>query len=174
MGTDHGMAAPLLLFGNGLKGGILGNAPDLDNLNNGNLFHQFDYRQIYTSLLVDWLGADLEGVEASKFENFIDSRLDLIKSPAGMDEQYDNSLHLTCYPNPARDYTVFSFTMKRYETVSLSLLDASGRVVRKIISDRMRAGDHKIKASLEGLNAGIYFGKLISGMGVASVKLIIK
>jgi hypothetical protein len=166
------MAAPLMLFGNGLKGGVLGNAPDLENLDNGNLIHQFDYRQIYTSLLMDWLGADLEGVEASRFEGFIDSRLDLIKSPAAIEDNNHNAFKITCYPNPARDYTIFRFSISGYESVTLSLYDNSGRKVREVFSGRLNAGSHEIKANLEGLSTGIYIGKISYGSGFSSVKLI--
>ncbi len=36
-GTDHGAAAPLFLLGNGLNGGLYGDAPDLLDLQGGNL-----------------------------------------------------------------------------------------------------------------------------------------
>lgn len=59
-GTDHGTAAPLLLFGQGLNGsGFIGQNPDLRDLDmNGNLKHSTDFRQVYASVLEDWLCVD--------------------------------------------------------------------------------------------------------------------
>ncbi len=51
-GTDHGTAAPVFVLGGGLKSQIVGNNPDLNNLDtNGDLKHQIDFRSIYASIL---------------------------------------------------------------------------------------------------------------------------
>jgi uncharacterized protein (DUF1501 family) len=58
-GTDHGTANNVLLLGGGLKRqGILNAAPDLLNLDDGDLRYQLDFRSIYATVLRDWLGAD--------------------------------------------------------------------------------------------------------------------
>ena len=54
-GTDHGAAAPMFLFGESLKGGLHGKAPDLTDLVDGDVKHQIDFRQVYASLLDGWL-----------------------------------------------------------------------------------------------------------------------
>jgi uncharacterized protein (DUF1501 family) len=56
-GTDHGTSAPVMLFGGGLQGnGFIGDQPSLSDLdNNGNMKYSIDFRDIYGSLLTDWL-----------------------------------------------------------------------------------------------------------------------
>ncbi len=54
-GTDHGTAAPLFLAGNKVNAGLIGKHPDLDNLENGNLRHHTDFRQVYAGILEQWL-----------------------------------------------------------------------------------------------------------------------
>jgi uncharacterized protein (DUF1501 family) len=54
-GTDHGAAAPMFLFGDAVKGGVHGNLPDLSDLQDGDLKHQIDFRQVYASILDRWL-----------------------------------------------------------------------------------------------------------------------
>jgi uncharacterized protein (DUF1501 family) len=55
-GTDHGTSAPVLLIGNGVKGGLYGEQPPLDALDvNGNLAVTTDFRSIYGGLLNDVL-----------------------------------------------------------------------------------------------------------------------
>lgn len=50
-GTDHGTAAPMFIIGGNNRGTILGNNPDLSNLDNGDLKYQIDFRSVYASLL---------------------------------------------------------------------------------------------------------------------------
>jgi uncharacterized protein (DUF1501 family) len=55
-GTDHGTAAPVLLIGNSVKGGLYGEQPSLTALDeNGNLQVTTDFRSVYGGLLHDVL-----------------------------------------------------------------------------------------------------------------------
>ena len=55
-GTDHGTSAPVLLIGNGVKGGLYGEPAPLDALDeNGNLEVTTDFRSVYGGLLHDVL-----------------------------------------------------------------------------------------------------------------------
>jgi uncharacterized protein (DUF1501 family) len=57
-GTDHGTAGPVFVAGPGVKGGIVGNTPSLMDLDpkHGDLRVGIDFRQVYASVLEDWLG----------------------------------------------------------------------------------------------------------------------
>jgi uncharacterized protein (DUF1501 family) len=58
-GTDHGVAAPVLVAGPAVKGGFVGDEPSLTTFDdNGDLVWNVDFRSIYASLLGDVLGAD--------------------------------------------------------------------------------------------------------------------
>jgi len=50
-GTDHGTAAPMFIIGGNNKGKIIGNNPNLSDLDNGDLKHQIDFRSVYATLL---------------------------------------------------------------------------------------------------------------------------
>jgi uncharacterized protein (DUF1501 family) len=54
-GTDHGSAAPVFVIGGGLKGGLYGEQPSLDDLDNGNLRFTTDFRSVYATVLERWL-----------------------------------------------------------------------------------------------------------------------
>ncbi|RYU94361.1 DUF1501 domain-containing protein [Emticicia agri] len=55
-GTDHGTANNVFLIGGNLKRPkVLNEAPDLTDLDEGDLKFSVDFRQIYASLLQDWL-----------------------------------------------------------------------------------------------------------------------
>jgi len=68
-GTDHGTANNLFLIGGKLQHpGLFNAAPDLSRLDKGDLIYQIDFRQIYATLLEDWLQADATGVLGRRFE----------------------------------------------------------------------------------------------------------
>ncbi len=64
-GTDHGKAAPTLFFGSGLEGSaFVGEHPSLDNPNNrGNLEYTMDFRDLYATVLAEWLCVPIPLVE---------------------------------------------------------------------------------------------------------------
>jgi uncharacterized protein (DUF1501 family) len=57
-GTDHGAAAPMFLVGKGVKGGLYGPVPDLQNLDDGDIRYAIDFRQVYGATLDQWMGGD--------------------------------------------------------------------------------------------------------------------
>jgi uncharacterized protein (DUF1501 family) len=57
-GTDHGTAAPMFIIGGNNSGKIIGNNPNLANLDNGDLKYEIDFRSVYTSLLKNKLDFD--------------------------------------------------------------------------------------------------------------------
>ncbi len=81
LGTDHGTLAPMMVMGRGVTPGVTGTNPDYANLN-GNDFSsfQYDYRQIFTTLLQDWLGASDSSLTYTEFDPFIGQKLDLVNA----------------------------------------------------------------------------------------------
>ena len=57
-GTDHGTAAPMFIIGGQNQGNIIGNNPNLANLDQGDLKHEIDFRSVYASLLENKLEFD--------------------------------------------------------------------------------------------------------------------
>lgn len=55
-GTDHGAAAPVFLVGSRVQSGLIGKHPRLDDLADGDLKFQLDFRAVYAALLTQWLG----------------------------------------------------------------------------------------------------------------------
>lgn len=67
-GTDHGAASPLFLFGNCVQGGVLGESPVIDPDGDFSGYAgtdmQYDFRDIYGSILVDWFDVPSATVES--------------------------------------------------------------------------------------------------------------
>ncbi|GIK15684.1 MAG: hypothetical protein BroJett003_06480 [Planctomycetota bacterium] len=57
-GTDHGAAAPMMLVGPGVAPGVHGAAPNLTDLDDGDVRMQLDFRAVYASVLQNWLQVD--------------------------------------------------------------------------------------------------------------------
>jgi uncharacterized protein (DUF1501 family) len=55
-GTDHGTAGPVFLAGPGVRAGLVGEAPKLLDLQDGDLRMAIDFRHVYAGVLEDWLG----------------------------------------------------------------------------------------------------------------------
>ncbi len=63
-GTDHGIAAPMFVFGQAMQHPTIGVNPDLSNLTvnsdgTKNIPMQIDFRRVYTDLLNDWFGVGI-------------------------------------------------------------------------------------------------------------------
>jgi uncharacterized protein (DUF1501 family) len=62
-GTDHGAAAPVLLAGRPVKGGLIGPPPNLAQLDDGgDPRFTTDFRDVYATLLRRWLAIDPEPI----------------------------------------------------------------------------------------------------------------
>jgi len=67
-GTDHGTANNMLVFGGSLRQkGLLNPMPNLTDLDQGDLKFQVDFRQVYATLLKNWLGANPDQVLGKAF-----------------------------------------------------------------------------------------------------------
>ena len=71
-GTDHGSAAPVLVFGEGVRPGIVGQNPVWPSALtvNDNIAMQYDFRAIYSTLLEKWFLADQATAESVLFKPF--------------------------------------------------------------------------------------------------------
>ena len=71
LGTDHGNFAPMFLFGQAIEAGAIGTNVNLSTLtNSGNLPDtemQHDYRQVFHTLIQDWLGGSNNIVTQTQF-----------------------------------------------------------------------------------------------------------
>lgn len=66
-GTDHGAASVMFATGAGVKGGIYGDYPSLEDLDDGDLKHHTDFRSVYATVLSNWLGVSAPKVLGGEF-----------------------------------------------------------------------------------------------------------
>lgn len=174
-GTDHGAAAPLFVFGDNIEGGFHGVEPDLspqgiDEF--GNVKHQYDFRQVYSSLLTDWFEldkAETESVLGGDFE-----KIPFISGvPVSNETEFTpDSFKLNQnYPNPFNPSTTISFELNVSERVQLDVFDVQGRRVARLADKVYAAGQHSVQFNAGNLASGIYIYRVISGEKVISKQM---
>jgi uncharacterized protein (DUF1501 family) len=126
-GTDHGAAAPLFAIGSEVIGGVIGHEPDLGDLDaNGNLKMDFDFRQIYASVLGEWFGASDAEISAGALARSYD-QLPIFRK---LGDVASNRLGLgQSYPNPASTTATIPIAGTSL-AVTLSLYTSDGRRLR--------------------------------------------
>lgn len=69
-GTDHGTANNMFFISGGLKQkGMLNALPDLADLNEGDLKHKVDFKNVYATVLNKWLGTDDKKILGKQYEH---------------------------------------------------------------------------------------------------------
>jgi len=170
LGTDHGTSAPLFMFGNPITGGIHGAQPSLTDLENGDLKMTFDYRQIYASLLDQWLLGDSTKILGSTFKT-----LPLInkttkvedRTPATIPDTYSLAQN---FPNPfsangtfGNPQTTISYGLPRRTHVQLVIINSVGQEIERLVDGEQPAGQHTVAWSANGHASGTYFYRLRAG-----------
>jgi uncharacterized protein (DUF1501 family) len=69
-GTDHGTANNMFLVSGGLKQkGMINDLPDLSDLDEGDLKYKVDFKNVYATVLKNWLHADDAAILGKNFES---------------------------------------------------------------------------------------------------------
>ena len=69
-GTDHGAAGAAFVIGEGVKGGEYGEYPstNIEDLEQGDLVPNTDFRSVYTTIAENWIGLDANPLVGGTFE----------------------------------------------------------------------------------------------------------
>ena len=174
-GTDHGNAAPMLVYGTCINAGVYGNSPDLTNLNLQNVPMEHDYRQVFASVIKDWFGASQNAIEAIKFEDWISQRVDYVHcKELNVSELFTKNLHLKCYPNPSEEKFTVSFYSSSSADIRFEIRDMNSRSILKIEQQHFSEGYHELPIALHNQPNGMYFVvMIINNSNIITEKLIL-
>ena len=156
-GTDHGTAAPTMVFGNHLVPDLFGEQPSLSSLDqNNNLFIQHDFRQLYSSIITDWFGLDqniANTVFGQEFESipFIQTPLSIKQTPIPANFPMEPA-----FPNPFNPTTILSYTLPKNGNVTIRILDLRGRKIKTFRLGIKNAGKNKFILNGTQLASGTY------------------
>jgi hypothetical protein len=116
--------------------------------NNGNL-------NIYTAFIP--ISKDVDGIQAERIEAITD-KYQLFEP----------------VPNVASSDVKIGFRLKAASSVSASLVNESGSVVREIAPAEFNTGDHSYNINVAGLAPGVYFFRLETEFGLSVRKIVVQ
>jgi uncharacterized protein (DUF1501 family) len=174
-GTDHGAAAPLLVFGSKANPIVHGPNPTLPaNAGvNDNVAMQFDFRSIYTSILQDWFQVAPATLTALFGQSF--PYVPVIKPNALATSAATAVADFGVYPNPAvGGPATLAFTSEG-GVVQVVIFDGLGREVRRPVPGRtLGAGPQKLPLDLSGLAPGAYHCTVREGSRSSSQLVVVE
>ncbi|MGB0929314.1 MAG: DUF1501 domain-containing protein [Chitinophagales bacterium] len=177
-GTDHGAAAPLMLFGGGLNGnGFVGTAPDLQDLDEvGNLKFHTDFREIYATVMENWLCIDSETVNSVLGQNFNrigDLGLDCTGITSIGSAQKLVIEHQVRYGGNRQ--IVIHYTLPHSAHVRLDIHNLVGQVVLTLVNDYQLTGRHQavFNPTANHLPSGQYIYRIEAGGQAVSRSVMI-
>jgi uncharacterized protein (DUF1501 family) len=154
-GTDHGAAAPMFVFGNKVKGGILGSNPAISEsaTYKDNLEVQYDFRQIYGSVMQQWLAASSSDISEILFENF--DSVPVIQQVVDIEKRMD-SAGFSVYPNPVVDHATVEF-IAIGKPCYIDVIDLQGRSITVLYKGNPAPGKQVFPWDASSLKQGRYF-----------------
>ena len=165
LGTDHGAAAPVILFGEYVAGGVLGNNPAIPaNANvNDNVPMQYDFRSVYASILSNWFCVDNTTLQTVMLKNFQSLSIVKTNSCSSTIPDLSDKLLIKNYPNPFTGSTTITFKTDGGHT-SIMIIDTLGRMIATIVDQEYTGpGQYSVTFNAEKLAAGVYYARLQNG-----------
>ncbi len=162
-GTDHGAASPVMLFGPAMGvNGFIGTHPDLQAPDQvGNLQFSTDFRQIYATMLKEWLCIDSGLVDSvllgETFEslNFgFDCSGTLSTSPFSLADTFKH------WVSTESGRTIVNFEMTTTAKVTVKLYNLLGQDVGYLANDFLTEGTHRIDVRT-AINKRLFTGQYI-------------
>ncbi len=178
IGTDHGTAAPLFLFGTHVLPGMLGTNPVIpaNSTYDTNLPMQYDFRSVYASVLKDWFCLEPTDVDTVLLDTYqtlalVDPQGCMGTSIHEANNRAGTSL-LDVYPNPFTDLVTVRFDTNGDRTL-IQIYGENGQVVRTLHNGPLAPGEHRMQTDLADLATGAYYCRVQNGMQ-QQVKAIVK
>ena len=173
-GTDHGAASTMLLFGEGLNGnGFVGTHPDLNNLDtNGNLQFTTDYREIYASILENWLCIDSVIVDQTLLHNYNRANLGITCSTSDIQDMH-TEVFFKHHPIYKENSVFVAYTLTKPMEIKIELFNVLGKRIVTIQNERQLSGTYQINLNKDNQNyVGQYYYRIIAN-GKAHSKSIL-
>lgn len=175
-GTDHGTAAPLMLFGPALQGnGFVGQHPDINDPS-GNLQYTQDFREVYATIMQEWLCIEPDLVnEALLNTNYARVDLGFNCSALSVDDfNRDRFKHYVLY---TENDSIIKINNPYTQHTVIKMYDIMGRDIATLKNEMLFAGEHSISVKNtvpNKLSVGQYIYRISVGNQNYSKSLIIR
>jgi uncharacterized protein (DUF1501 family) len=165
LGTDHGAAAPVIIFGDYAVPGILGNNPVIpSNASvNDNIPMQYDFRSVYATMLEKWFCVDNTTLQTVMLKNYQSLPVVKTNSCNSTIPDLSDNLVIKNYPNPFAGSTTITFKTEGGHT-SVMIIDTLGRMIKTLVDQEYSGpGQYNVTFNAERLAAGVYYARLQNG-----------
>lgn len=174
LGTDHGTAGPLFLFGSCVSSTILGDNPEIsaEATAGEGVSMQYDFRDIYGSILKDWFLLDDTRIRSLLYEDF--TYLPILENcTVGTEDRKEEiNIRMNAYPNPVRNTLNVDFDASG-EWVKLSIYDAIGSELKVVFNQKLSKGSHQAKVDMSNFPAGSYYCRLQIGAAQKTKRVVV-
>ena len=172
LGTDHGTAAPMFVFGNDVIPGVLGADPVISaqSTYEDNLDMQYDFRAVYASILEQWFGkssVDRQQVLLNDFDT-VPIIQNAVVSTQNRFQRGPKSIRV--FPNPIQASSVLEVDADG-QPLRIDLLDMQGRVVTPIFSGLLPKGKQQLSLPARNLPKGNYVVRMQQAGKVQTVQV---
>jgi uncharacterized protein (DUF1501 family) len=177
LGTDHGAAAPMFLFGKNVKPGIMGSNPTIssDVKVNDNLPMQYDFRSVYASLLKDWFC--LEDTEVDSVMTKTHQQLPLLEDSCASSSVEREKLrksgdaYVMNYPNPFVNSTTIRYEADG-EHILIQIFSSQGQVIETLVNSEIAQGEHEVVFDTGRYESGTYYCRFQRGSLQQTIPMI--
>jgi hypothetical protein len=168
-GTDHGAAAPIIVFGDAIAGGVLGTNPVISastNVND-NVPMQYDFRSVYATLLEKWFCVDKATLENVMLKNFqslpiIKESTNCMSTNLSVANKRSGTNLITNYPNPFSSSTTIEYTSKGGH-VLIQVFNTMGKLITTLVDGIKAEGKYAIPFENRYYAPGVYYARLQNG-----------
>lgn len=187
-GTDHGEIAPMFVFGKPVSGGVSGTNPDLTEAKDSNNYQiktvQYDYRQTFTTLLQDFLGADNRIIDATFFNHTLNDSFtnmkvgDILKesfsvttdcNPEAKEIPLGTQKKWSVTPNPFGEVVYLKTNLENITTISCKVFNVLGVRLQDTVKE---VTDGKAQIDLKHLPSATYMLQISSNGKKENHKII--
>jgi len=163
LGTDHGTAAPLFVFGSCVNPTIIGSNYEIPDVveDQAGVPMQYDFRSVYGSILMDWFDVEESQVQNLLFDDF--QHLNIVQACTVNtdDPKIISPIQSYNYPNPFDNWTTIHFTSTG-GNYKISIFDTLGHEIKVVSNRNFPTGDHQVQADLSAFPAGMYHYRIVS------------
>ena len=178
LGTDHGSAAPLMLFGSCIRAGIVGENPPIPEevQPQEGVPMQYDFRDIYGSVLKDWFGVDESEIRQMLHPDFqyipiVQGCTTTQTDDAGGRISFQPNIKANVFPNPFREQTRIALHSKG-EWMKVSIYNALGNEIKVLSNRQMTSGEHNLHFDAHGLPPGNYYIRIQAANRIKTLPVV--
>ncbi len=165
-GTDHGAAAPIIVFGDAIQGGVLGTNPVINGTTsvNDNIPMQYDFRSVYATLLEKWFCVDKTTLQNVMLKNFqslpiIQAGTNCMSTNLSTANQESGKNLITNYPNPFSSRTTIKYQSKGGH-VLIQVFNTMGKLITTLIDGVKQEGTYSVDFENQYYPPGVYYARL--------------